>query len=466
MSQELEKIWQKALGELEVVLSKANFTTWFKDTFILERKKGVFTIGVPTFFIEDWLSKKYIKEIKTALQKQVDEEILDVNFRVATKKISTKDSAPEEKVIHRAVDNLQQNKASEKTTEKVKNDSLNNYYVSSNFVVGTSNQLAHAAAKSVSEKPGRNYNPLFIYGDSGLGKTHLIQAIGHQAIEMNPKTKVLYVSCETFINDFIDSVQSGKARDFKNHYRNVDILLIDDIQFLGGKEQTQEEFFHTFNHLHQKNKQVVLTADRTPKEIKGLEKRLITRFEWGMVADIQIPDFETRRAILQSKCEEKKIIISDEVINYIAENVESNIRELEGALTKVFAFCELTNEPPSLATVEKVLSEVVSKGHRKQVISSDKVLKVVEKFYNVSIEDISSKKRNREIIRPRQVSMYLLKNVVGLSYPEIGRELGGRDHTTIIYGCKEISKDLSSSNKIKDEIELLKQYIFGQSTGF
>lgn len=461
MPQDLDKIWQKALGELEVVLSKANFTTWFRGTFILEKKKGIFTIGVPTFFIEDWLSKKYIKEIKTALQKQVDDEISEIRFKVATPPKSDAKEPEKEKVIHNPVDNSEKKIQEEKTVEKVKNDSLNDYYVFSNFVVGTSNQLAHAAAKSVSKKPGKSYNPLFIYGDSGLGKTHLIQAIGHEAIINSPKTKVLYVSCETFINDFIDSVQGGKARDFKNLYRNVDILLIDDIQFLGGKEQTQEEFFHTFNHLHQKNKQVVLTADRIPKEIKGLEKRLITRFEWGMVADIQMPDFETRRAILQSKCQEKDINIDDDVINYIAENIESNIRELEGALTKVFAFCELTNESPSMSIVEKVLSESVQRGHKRQVISSEKVLKVIEKFYNVSIDDISGKKRNRELIKPRQISMYLLKNMVGLSYPEIGRELGGKDHTTVMYGCKMISKDISSSAKIKDEIELIKEYILG-----
>lgn len=460
MAEDLEKIWQKALGELEVVLSKANFTTWFKDTFIFSHKNGVFTIGVPTFFIEDWLSKKYIKEIKNALQKQVDTEISDIKFKVASQTKKTNNEIKKTEVIHNPVDKSEEKGVGEKTKEKVKNDSLNDYYVFDNFVVGTSNQLAHAAAKSVAKKPGKNYNPLFIYGDSGLGKTHLIQAIGHEAIEKSPKTKVLYVSCETFINDFIDSVQGGKAKDFKNLYRNVDILLIDDIQFLGGKEQTQEEFFHTFNHLHQKNKQVVLTADRIPKEIKGLEKRLITRFEWGMVADIQIPDFETRRAILQAKCDEKEINVPDDVIDYIAENIESNIRELEGALTKVFAFSELSGEPPSMAVVERVLSEVISKGQKRQVISCEKVLKVVEKFYNVSIEDISGKKRNKELIRPRQVSMYLLKNVVGLSYPEIGRELGGKDHTTVMYGCKMVSKDLSSSPKIKEEIELLKEYIF------
>ncbi len=461
MSEDLDKIWQKTLGELEVVLSKANFTTWFRGTFILEKKKGVFTIGVPTFFIEDWLSKKYIKEIRSALQKQVGEKISEIRFKVSAPEKSDKKMEEKEKVIHSPVDNSDEKRLEVKPVEKVKNDSLNDYYVFSNFVVGTSNQLAHAAAKSVAKKPGKSYNPLFIYGDSGLGKTHLIQAIGHEAMSKNAKTKVLYVSCETFINDFIDSVQGGKARDFKNLYRNVDILLIDDIQFLGGKEQTQEEFFHTFNHLHQKNKQVVLTADRIPKEIKGLEKRLITRFEWGMVADIQMPDFETRRAILQSKCQEKDINIDDDVINYIAENIESNIRELEGALTKVFAFCELTNESPSMSIVEKVLSESVQRGHKRQVISSEKVLKVIEKFYNVSIDDISGKKRNRELIKPRQISMYLLKNMVGLSYPEIGRELGGKDHTTVMYGCKMISKDISSSAKIKDEIELIKEYILG-----
>jgi len=460
MKENFNKIWSTALGELEVVLSKANFTTWFRDTFIYDHKNGVFTIGVPTFFIEDWLSKKYVKEIKNALQKQTDKPILDIKFKVASQQNEKEEPAKISTVIHRAVDNSDFDSQVEKPVDKPKNETLNEHYTFESFIVGSSNQLAHAAAQSVAKKPGKSYSPLYIYGDSGLGKTHLIQAIGHEAIEHNAKTKVLYATCEAFTNDFIESVQIGKAKDFKDRYRNVDILIIDDIQFLGRKEQTQEEFFHTFNHLHQKNKQVVLTSDRPPKEIKGLEKRLITRFEWGMVADIQTPDFETRCAILKAKCEEKGVSIDEEVINFIAENIESNIRELEGALIKLFAFCDLAGETPSLATTERVLGEIISRSQKRQVVSAERVLKAIQKFYHVPIEDIVSKKRNREVIKPRHIAMYILKNVVGLSYPEIGRELGGKDHTTIMHGCKAITKDISGSKQLKDEIELLKESMF------
>jgi len=460
MPEDYEKIWSTALGELEVVLSKANFTTWFRDTFIYDYKKGVFTVGVPTFFIEDWLKKKYIKEIKNALQKQTKEQIEDIKFKVASPPKKTKELVDKSEVIHTPVDNSKSFPQVERVVDKPRNDTLNERYVFENFVVGTENQLAHAAAKSVADKPGKAYNTLYIYGDSGLGKTHLLQAIGYKILIKNPKIKVLYVSCETFTNDFIEAVRGGKAKEFKNRYRNVDVLLVDDIQFLGAKEQTQEEFFHTFNHLHQKNKQVVMTSDRAPKEIKGLEKRLQTRFEWGMVADIQTPGYETRCAILQSKCAEKGRVIDRDVVSFIAENIESNIRELEGALIKLFAYCDLAEATPSLAVTEKILSEIISRNQRRQVVSAEKVLKSIQKFYHIPIEDLVSRKRNKEVIKPRHVAMYILKNVVGLSYPEIGRELGGKDHTTIIHGCKAITKGISASRQLKDEIELLKESIF------
>ncbi len=460
MPADYEKIWATALGELEVIISRANFVTWFKDTFIYDYKKGVFTVGVPTIFIENYLKKKYVKEIKNALQKQSKEQIEDIKFKVSCLPERNKNTESEKKVIHTPVNNSSGNSQAERVVDNSKNDTLNENYVFENFVVGKSNQLAHAAAKSVAEGSGKNYNPLYIYGDSGLGKTHLMQAIGFRALEKKPKTKVLYVSCEDFTNDYIDSVQSGKAKDFKNRYRSIDLLLIDDIQFLAGKEGTQEEFFHTFNHLHQKNKRVVLTSDRAPKDIKSLEKRLQTRFEWGMVADIQIPDFETRCAILQSKCAERDKVLEESVINFIAENIESNIRELEGALTKLFAYCDLAGETPSLAVAEKILLEIISKSQRRQAVSAEKVLKSVQKFYHIPIEDLVSKKRNREIIRPRHVAMYILYKVVGMSYPEIGRELGGKDHSTIMHGSKAIEKEVVISKQLKDEIELLKESIF------
>lgn len=460
MEKDLEKIWAVALGELEVVISKANFQTWFKSTFIFDTKKGVYTIGVPSFFIEDYLKKHYVKEIKNALSKQADGNILEVKFKVAspTTKLETPAKIPV--VIHSPVDNSDSYSHGGKPVDNPENAYLKSNYTFENFIVGSSNQLANAAAQASAQKPGKSYNPLFIYGDPGLGKTHLAQAIGNSAIGKKPKTKVLYASCETFTNDYIDSVRGGKAKEFKDRYRSVDILIIDDVQFLGNKEGTKEEFFHTFNHLHQKNKQIVLTSDRPPKEIKGLEKRLISRFEWGMVADIQTPDYEMRLAILRMKCAENDKTIDDDILKYIAKNINSSIRELEGALNKLFAHMDLINEKPSLSVAEKILSSEMSKNSKRQVVSAEKVLKAVQKFYNISIEDIVSGKRNKEVIKPRHMAMYILYNIVGMSYPDVGRELGGKDHSTVMHGCKRITRDVNVSKQLKDELELLKETIF------
>ncbi|MCX6810230.1 MAG: chromosomal replication initiator protein DnaA [Candidatus Berkelbacteria bacterium] len=460
MEKDLEKIWQTVLGELEVVLSKPNFTTWFKDTFIYDYKKGIYTIGVRSFFFEDTLKKKFSKEIRAALQKQSIEPIEEIKFKVAS--LSTKTEKPVDKsvVIHSPVDNSGDYSQGGKPVDNPKNDSLKEYYTFENFIVGASNQLAHAAAQASAKKPGKSYNPLFIYGQPGLGKTHLAQAIGNFALSKNPRIKVLYATCETFTNDFIDAVRSGKAKDFKDRYRNVDILIIDDIQFLGTKEITKEEFFHTFNHLHQKNKQLVLTSDRPPKELKGLEKRLITRFEWGMVADIQAPNYETRLAILKEKCQEHGKIINEEILEFIAKNINDSIRELEGALTKLLAHIDLINEVPSVSMAERILSDNFSRNSKKQIVPIDKVIKAIQKFYNISFDDIVSKRRNKEIIKPRHMTMYILHHIIGMSFPDIGRELGGKDHTTIMHGCKSITKDINNSKQIKDELELLKESIF------
>lgn len=460
MTENGEKIWATALGELEIILSKPTFSTWFSETKFDSFTDEVFTILVPTIYYESTLKGRFSDQILTVLKKQLKDKVTAINFRVASAVKKTPKPVDNFGVINRPVDNFGSFPQDEQPVNKSKNETLNDDNTFENFVVGTSNQLAHAAAKSVSEKPGKSYNPLYIYGDSGLGKTHLIQAIGHRVVEKNPRAKVIYVSCETFTNEFIDSVQGGKAKDFKDRYRNVDLLIIDDIQFLGKMEKTQEEFFHTFNHLHQKKKQVVLASDRIPKEIKGLEKRLQTRFEWGMVADIQSADYETRCAILQSKCEEKNFPLEEEVIQFIAGNITTNIRELEGALTKLFANCEFSKVEPDIAFAEKILADIVTENQKGQPLSVDKILKAIQKYYRVSVDDILSKKRSSTVIRPRHVAMYLIKNLTGLSTPEIGRELGGKDHTTVMHGHKTIDKEITTNKALRDEISIIKSSIF------
>lgn len=456
----LIEIWQNSLGELQVSLSRANFETWFKNTFIFDFKKGIFTIGVPTFFVEDWLRKKYLKEIQKSLQNQIDEPVLGIKFKIATPSIDQLITFEKNKVIHKPVDKYEE-KTTVITTQKLpKNSTLNDHYKFDNFVVGPSNQLANAAALAVVEHPGETYNPLYIYGDSGLGKTHLMQAIGHAFLDKNPDKCVLYVSTETFINDFIQAVQSGsgRAKDFKNRYRNVDLLLIDDIQFLSKKESTQEEFFHTFNHLHQNKKQVVLTSDCFPKAIKGLEMRLQTRFEGGMVTDISQADLETREAILRQKAKSQNKEVSNEIVNYIATNIKASIRELEGALTKIIATCELTKCELTLEKASEILGNIIDK--KKQVITPELIVREVYKYYQIPIEDLLGKKRTKEIVLPRQIIMYLLRHEAGMSYPEIGKFMGGKDHSTIMHGCKKIEADLSINQSMKDDLSVIKENIF------
>ena len=457
---DLNEIWRKALGELEVGVSKANFTTWFKNTFIIDFKKGVFTIGVPTFFVEDWLKKKYLADIQKALSHQVKEDITAIKFKVATPQGDQVITFEKDKVVHKPVDKSPSEPASNLTSQTLpKNSTLNDYYTFSTFVVGTSNQLAFAAAEAVAKNIGKVYNPLFIYGDSGLGKTHLMQAIGNSVLEQNPKTNILYVSSETFINDFIGAVEigAGRAKDFKGRYRNVDLLLIDDIQFLSGKEQTQDEFFHTFNHLHQNNKQVVLTADRFPKAIQGLEKRLQTRFEGGMVADIGQPDLETRVAILRQKAKVKGKDIDAEILYYIAENIKSSVRELEGALTKVIAACDLKGCAPTRELVSEILGMIIE--NTRSQISPDTIVREACRYFKITKEDLLGSRRNKEIVVPRQIVMYLLRIELAMSFPEIGKEMGGKDHTTIMHGSGKIEAEINQNPRLKEDIALIREKI-------
>jgi len=447
-----EQLWTTCLGELEVLLSRANFTTWFKDTSIIKIENDTVVIGTPNSFTKEWLEKKYREQILSTLNK-LAREIKKIEFIIRSQK-ETKTAKPSLKSLKKELEVKTQD------VGKKESESLNPRYNFDNFVIGESNRLAHAAAQAVAKNPGVTYNPLFIYGGVGLGKTHLMQAIGNQVLKEDKKKNVIYTTCEKFTNEFISLIRKGKSEKFKNNYRNADVLLIDDIQFITGKDRTQEEFFHTFNALHGKDKQIVITSDRPPKAIPSLEARLISRFEWGMIADINPPDLETRIAILQNKIAEKKYNnIDNEVIAYIAKNIQNNIRELEGALNRIIAYSELNNKTPTLEDAKNILGEsIINK--KQKIIAPKELLKEISDYFDISIEQLLGPRRNKELVYPRQISAYLLREELNLSFPKIGKELGGKDHTTIMHACKKIAKELQINEVIKHEINDIKEKLY------
>lgn len=448
-----EKVWETTLGELELSLSKANFNTWLKDTFISDLKDKEITISAPNGFVKEWLDKKYSETIFKILKKQVP-SLKKIYFKVGTlSKKSVAHPIKTDSPLPTTKNSVILN--SKKTT---KTSSLNPRYTFESFVVGGNNKLAHAASLAVSKNPGKVYNPLFIYGGVGLGKTHLMQAIGREVQELHPKKKILYVSCENFCNEFIQGIRSGKINDFKKTYRGTDTLLIDDVQFLAGKEGTQEEFFHTFNYLHHLNKQIVLSSDRPPKAIATLEDRLKSRFEWGMIADITLPDFETRKAILESKAQEKHLILDKEVIDYIANNIQKNIRELEGALNRLLAVSELEKQSITLEITKQALKEIIQP--KIKSVSSEKIIEAVCQFYNLSKDDLTNQKRTKEVVLPRQITMYLLRIEMNYSFPKIADFLCKKDHTTIIYGCEKIEREAQNSPNLQADLAKIKEMLY------
>jgi len=451
-----QEIWQAVLGEMEVSLSKANFTTWFKNTFISTIEEDKIIISVPNTFTKAWLEKKYHKDIISALEKVIQIKIQEIIYKVELIKkpilnkvdgiIANNSQFPLEKAKEEASNNLQLNRFG-----------LNTQYIFNSFIVGKHNQLAHAASKAVAANPGSTYNPLFIYGGVGLGKTHLLHAIGNEISSTGKK--VLYATCEKFTNDYVQAVRNGRAKEFKDFYRNVDLLLIDDIQFMGGKEGTQEEFFHTFNELHQTNRQIVVTSDRQPKAIPSLEQRLQSRFEWGMIVDVTQPDVETRTAILETKCREKDYALSDEILTYIASVVQNNIRELEGALNRVVAFHQFNQTDPTLDSTKEVLASLINNFQSKS-ISPKLIIDIVSKFYDIDIIDLTGKSRKKELVVPRQIAMFLMRQEINTSFPTIGHEFGGRDHTTAIHACNKVANEIKQDQRKKQEIESLKQLLY------
>ncbi len=454
------QLWHATLGELEILLSRPNFSTWFKSTFILSYENERIIVGVPNAFTKSWLEKKYHPMVLKALRNVAPGHIKDILYKV---EVGTKEQRGIDQTILRDLSGtigpvLLTAPAPAARPEPTNPSGLNPRYTFENFIVGKYCELANAACLAVAARPGEVYNPLFIYGGVGLGKTHLLQAIGHAILKNDPSKRVLFVTCEKFTNDFIHAVRSGRAKDLKDTYRTVDVLIIDDIQFLSTKEGSQEEFFHTFNTLHQTNRQLIIASDRPPKAIPAIENRLLSRLEWGMIADITSPDLETRIAILESKCKEKNVSLPTETLNFIATMVHSNVRELEGALNRILAFSQL-NIPLSFDKIKQILSSITT-SYAKKSITPKQILTIVSEFYNIEVCDIIGECRKKELATPRQIIMFLMREEIKCSFPMIGAELGGRDHTTAIHAYNKIKRDVDASPKIKQDIDLIRQRIY------
>jgi chromosomal replication initiator protein len=449
-----DKLWQTVLGEIEVGISPANFQTWFKDTAIedIQEDKGVVVIRVPNDFTKSWLTKRYQKEIHKCLNKHLG-KVAVIAYIVGSRKLAPAAVASQTVAQEALLAAVPQEEAAPTVFE-----GLNPKLTFVNFVVGENSRLCHAAAESVAHNPGVSYNPLFIYGDSGLGKTHLLQAIGNQILGSNPKAKVTYLTSERFTNEMIEAIRQKKTKEFKDKYRKADCLLIDDIQFLSGKEQTQEEFFHMFNALHSAGKQIVLTSDRPPKAIPALEDRLRSRFEWGMIADISIPAYETRLAILQSKLALAQKELPVDVLAYIAKTVKNNVRELEGAMIRILAYGDLNATTPTLEDAKNLMGGLASPGRR--IVRPSEIIRAVGNHFNLKKEDLCGRSRIKEIVIPRQILVYLLREEVDMPYKQIGAEIGGRDHTTIMHDYNKM-KDLVLTNESLDaEITQIKNKLY------
>ncbi|HNY83283.1 MAG TPA: chromosomal replication initiator protein DnaA [Anaerolineaceae bacterium] len=436
--------WQAVVGQLQMELSKAAYDTWVKDTHFIEfdAEEGVFHLGAGNAFACDWLDSRLKATVVNKLSGMLVRPI-DVEFRVW---------APP--VAEQPIETVTMQKPTVTVDENVFETHLNSRYRFDNFVVGPTNRLAHAACLAVAEHPASAYNPLFLYSGVGMGKTHLLHAIGNAVIQQG-KT-VLYVSSEEFTNDLVNSIRTKTQAAFREKYRQVDVLLIDDIQFIAGKEATQEEFFHTFNTLHGQEKQIVMTSDRAPKAMSTLEERLRSRFEWGLTVDIQPPDFETRLAILRSKAEKARRLVPVEVMELIARQIQANIRELEGAWNRVLAYADLSGQPLTFELAEYALADFLP---QRSDMSTDDILSVVSKYFGVTLERMASKDRSKDVVLPRQVAMYLMREEGGISLPKIGQELGGRDHTTVMYACDKVADMIESDDKVRRQVLQIKEQL-------
>ena len=453
-------LWQAVLGEIELSISRGNFITWFKNTTVLKQDDGMIIIGVPNVFIKQQLERKYNELIADTLRK--NGMTMRVEYKIHSQ--AARPSLPNDEPVVLTATTQVSDRPTASGFSKLQQANhtlshnyrygLNERYTFDNFIVGSGNELAYAACQAVASQPGTKYNPLFLYGGVGIGKTHLIQAVGNAVIANNPDARIVYVSSEQFLQEFVDALRYKKISDFTDHYRGADVLIVDDVQFIAGKEKAQEEFFHTFNALHQASKQIIITSDKPPREIPTLEERLRSRFVWGMSIDMQTPDFETRCAILKIKAESHGINLNHEVTEYLATNVQTNIRELEGALNQLLAFCEMRGLDPDLGIASSLLG---SSQARPKHISAKQIIERTARHFQVPLEDLLGPKRDKDIVVPRQVAMYMLRSELHLSFPKIARELGRKDHTTAIHSVEKIEKESRLDADLRASIAQIKE---------
>jgi chromosomal replication initiator protein len=459
-----DQIWSQVQEELRFQLAKRTYDMWLKNTSVVEADGSTFRIGVPSKLAKDWLEDRFSGLIQETLQAVTGSEV-DIDFVIAPSghrhPVISDGDMPHENGRENGHDNGHENGVEAPEVEPIVSSALNARFKFSSYVVGHNSQFAHAAAKAVAEAPGDSYNPLFIYGGVGLGKTHLMHAIGHEVHERFPRKRVVYLTSEQFTNEVISSIATARMGEFRHKYRTVDVLLIDDVQFLAGKDRTKEEFFHTFNALHEINKQIVISSDRPPKEIPTLEDRLRSRFEWGLIADIQSPDFETRLAILHSKLGGNANLVPEDVLSFIAHKVQRNIRELEGALTRVQAFAAVHQRQVDTDEAARLLADIIPAGTRKP-INVERIQTLVADFYNVTMDDMKGKRRDKHIVFPRQVAMFLVREETPSSLPAIGKAFGGRDHTTALHSIEKIANELKEDERLRYEVQAIRERLYAE----
>lgn len=448
-------LWQSVLGEIELTVSHAAFTTWFKNTELIGQDDSSITIAVPNIFAKRQFEVKFNDQIKTILQKNgVSPQKINYTVRTSGKKTTTRETTAQSESRSR-VDELvaprPQPSSAQDTT------GLNPRYTFANFIVGSSNDLAFTACQAVAANPGTKYNPLFLYGGVGLGKTHLMQAVGNEIAKAQPDARILYISSETFVKEFLESIRF-KKKGFSDKYRNVDVLIVDDMQFIAGKEKTQEEFFHTFNALHQSNKQIIISSDKPPKSIPTLTERLRSRFEWGMSIDIQMPDFETRCAIVETKASLSGVELGKDTIEYLANNIKTNVRELEGALNQLLAYAEMRGVAPDISTAEGLIGNV--RHSRPQHVTARQIIDKTARHFQIDTKEICGAKRDKHIVVPRQIAMYLLRSELHMSFPRIASELGRKDHTTAIHSVEKIEKAIKLDFLIREQVSEIREKLY------